>query len=320
MTKTGTGIIVLDQALDDRALPSRFNGGRFDKEMRWAAEKEYVRQIFSNPENRLFRECTPESVRSSLLEVAWSGMSLAPSLGHGYLIPYKFDDGKRVECTFKPGYRGLAHMAMKGGAVLDIPCARVFSMDKFRVYTQNNRRVIEHEEDWKTTNRGQLIAVWAVAKLASGGEMVEVTSAEIIQAAEAASRIRNPKGGMAWRGKFRDQMELKVSIRRVLKMVPSDPAGWLKHGLEVVDKHDGIDFDKANASVPGEQELCLSDEQVLELEGALSDHDVTGTRASNWLTNLANAYNVKHIRDMPAKYFNEAKARLLARARNARDR
>lgn len=313
MSKTGTGIIVLDQALDDRALPSRFNGNRFDKDMRWAAEKEYARQVLAA--NSELQKCTPESIRASMLEVAWSGMSLAPSTAHAYLIPYKDTDRGVVECTFKPGYRGLAWASMQGGAVTDLNAARVFSQDHFEVYTRDNRRIVDHREDWKTLNRGKVIAVWAIAKLASGGERVEVTPWEIIEAAEAAAKVKNPKGGFAWKGKFRDQMELKVSIRRVLKLVPSDAKGWLKHGLEVVDKHDGVDFDKIQAPAPGDQDLLLSDEQVRELEATLSDYSITGARAQNWLTTMANAYNAKDVRDLPAKYFDEAKARLQARAR-----
>lgn len=314
-SKTGTGIMVLDVALDDRALPSKFNGNRFDKEMRWAAEKEYVRQVVAA--NTQLQECTPESIRTSLLEVAWSGMSLAPATAHAYLIPYADKERGIVECTFKPGYRGLAWASMQGGAVIDINANRAFSQDFFEVNTIDNRRIITHKEDWKVKNRGSVIAAYTIAKLASGGERVDVTPWEIIEAAEAAAKVKNPRGGYAWKGKFRDQMEMKVSIRRCLKLVPSDAKGWLKHGLEVVDKHDGIDFDKGGTSVPGEQELCLSDEQVLALEAVLSDHGVTGDRASNWLTNMANAYNVKHVRDMPAKYFEEAKTRLAARARAA---
>jgi phage RecT family recombinase len=311
----GSQLTVFNEAFADRALPSRFNGNRFDKEMRWAAEKHFAQQVaIANPQ---LLECTPDSIRTSMLEVAWSGMSLAPSLGHGYLIPYWNDTLKARECTFKPGYRGLAYMAMKGGAVLDIPCARVLQADKFRVYTVNNRQVIDHEENWEVSNRGPLIAVWSVAKLASGGEQVEVTPAAVIAAAEAASMAKNPKGGKAWKGAFRDQMERKVSIRRVLKLVPPDPAGWLRHGLEVVDKHDAIDFDKVPPAQQGGQELLISDAQALELHAMLTDRGFSSTRAENWLTNAANHYGCKHIRDLPAKHFEDAKARLKARADKA---
>jgi phage RecT family recombinase len=311
----GTELTVFNQAFQDRALPSRFNGNRFDKEMRWAAEKHFAQQVaIANPQ---LLECSPESIQTSMLEVAWSGMTLAPSLGHGYLIPYWNDTLKVRECTFKPGYRGLAYMAMKGGAVMDIPCARVLQADKFRVYTENNRQVIDHEENWQVSNRGPLIAVWSVAKLASGGEQVEITPAHVILAAEAASMAKNPRGGKAWKGAFRDQMERKVSIRRVLKLVPPDPSGWLRHGLEVVDKHDAIDFDKVPPAAHGSQELLVSEDQVLQLHALLTDRGFTAARAENWLTNAANAFNCRTIRDLPARHFEEAKTRLAARANKA---
>ncbi len=312
----GNELVVFKEAFSDKALPSRFNGNRFDKEMRWAAEKEYANQVAMKNTDLL--KCTPESIRSSMLEVAWSGMSLAPSLGHGYLIPYWNEAIGAKECSFKPGYRGLAYMAMKGGAVTSLQCARVLQADTFRVFLADNRRKIEHEENWQVTNRGPLIACYSIATLASGETMAEVTHADIIAAAEAAAKAKNPKGGHAWKGAFRDQMELKVAIRRNLKLIPPDPAGWMKHGMEVVDKHDAIDFDKVPPADKGAQVLCISEQQVTELHAVLTDRDMPADRADNWLKNAANAYNVNDIRNLPAKDFEEAKARLVARADRAK--
>lgn len=315
MSKTGTALAVIDQAFTDKALPSRFNGNRFDKEMRWAAEKAYAIQVISK--SRDLQQCTPESIRLSMLEVAWSGMSLAPSASHAYLIPYENKRQQVVECTFKPGYRGLAYMSMKGGAVIDIQAARVFEHDSFRVYTRDNRRIVDHEENHQVVSRGKLTNVWSIAKLAGGGEQIEVTPADVINAARDQAFKAGEKGGMVWRGPFVDQMQLKVSIRRLLKFIPSDPAGWLRHGLEVVSKHDDVDFDKAPADAPGSQELLVSEDQVLQLHAVLTDRGFSAARAENWLTNAANAYNCKNIRDLPAKHFEEAKARLVARADKA---
>jgi phage RecT family recombinase len=318
MRKSGHDLVVINQAFDDRALPSRFNGNRFDKDMRWAAEKEYAIQVISK--SRTLQECTPESIRTSLLEVAWSGMSLAPSMAHAYLIPYEDRANQVVECTFKPGYRGLAYMSMKGGAVTAIQAARVFALDQFRVYTQNNRRIVDHEENHQVSNRGVLTNVWSIAQLASGGEQIEITPADVIEAAKQQAFKAGAKGGMVWRGPFVDQMQLKVSIRRLLKLIPSDPAGWLRHGLEVVSKHDDVDFDKVPPSAPGSQELVVSEDQVLQLHAVLTDRGFSSAKAENWLTNAANAYGCKNIRDLPARHFDDAKVRLVARADKAAER
>jgi phage RecT family recombinase len=323
----GTDLITIDdlpKVLNDKKLIARFNGNRFDKEgMRWAAEREYAIQVFkANPS---LLKCDPDTIRTSLLEVAWSGMSLAPALAHAYLIPY--DDRERGvrECTFKPGYRGLAYMAQKGGAVKGFTLGRVLEQDfhhpgKFRVYTQNNRKVVEHEENWQVQNRGKLVACYAISLLASGESHVEVTSAEIIEAAFKASMTKNPKGGFAWKGPFRDQMELKVSIRRNLKLVPADATGWLQRGIEVVDKHDGIDFGKLDADAGEPAEVCLSEQQITELHAVLTDNGYTSERATKTLHNLAEFYGARALEFVPAAKFEDAKARLLERAKQAAKR
>lgn len=309
----GTALQVYETAFGDKRLPSRFNGNRFDTSMRWQAEKEYALQLIKKNEQLL--KATPESIQTSMLEVAWSAMSLAPSLGHAYLIPYYSEHARAQECSFAPGYRGMAYVAQKGGACTGLTCARVMEQDKFRVFTDGNRRIVQHEENWDVINRGKLKAVYVIAHLASGESQVEVCSADIIAKAEAASRKKNPNGGFAWKGDFRDQMEIKVAIRRCLKLVPADGSGWLKRALETSDKHDGIDFsipdDKAGD--PEAQLLIVSDEQVLELHAALTTRGLTGEQADTWLLNLAHAYGLHRIHDLPARHYDEAKARMLAR-------
>jgi len=76
-----------------RSLSSKFTAGRFDKNMKWSAERQFAIQIIEN---------------------SFSGLSLSPTLCHGYLIPY----GKT--CSFSAGYRGLMALAFKAGTVKSI--------------------------------------------------------------------------------------------------------------------------------------------------------------------------------------------------------
>ena len=307
----GTELAVLNEALKDKALPSRFNSNRFDKGMRWAAEKTYAAQIFQK--NESLQRCTRESIEVAMLEVAWSGLTLAPSLAHAYMIPYKDRDRKVTEVTFNPGYRGLAFLAQKGGAVRGLTVNHVYEHDKFRVFTDNNRRVVQHEENWQVTTRGKLIACYCIAHLASGEDRVEVTPASIIQSAEQAAKSRGEKGGMVWRGPFRDQMELKVSIRRCLKLIPADGEGWLQHAQDVSNKFDGIEFGPPPQEASGAPEIVISQEQALRLHAQLTDRGVASADADTWLTRLANAYGLRRIEDLPARHFDEAQQRMLNR-------
>lgn len=307
----GTGLVLFDSAFNDKALPSKFNGARFNKDMRWQAEKEYAFQaMVKNPD---LQTVTPDSLKIAMLEVAWSGLTLAPALAHSYLIPWRDNDRGVKEVQFTPGYRGLAWLAQRSGAVKGLTVNHVYEHDKFRVFTDNNRRIVQHEESWHLTNRGALIATYCIAHLASGEDRVEVTPVTILKAAEEAASKRNAKGGMVWRSKFRDQMELKVSIRRCLKLVPADASGWIQHAHAVSDKYDGIDFGPPPQEASGGAEVVVSDEQVLQLHASLTDRGLTAEQATDWLAKLANAYGLRKIEDLPAKSFDEAQQKLIDR-------
>ena len=124
-------LMVITTALngsESKSLASKFNSGRFDKSMKWAAERSFAMQAFKK--NEQLQRCSMESIQNAMLDVAYSGLTLAPSLAHGYLIPYG------NVCTFSPGYRGLMHMGFKAGTVKSIQVNLAYRQDPtFRVST-----------------------------------------------------------------------------------------------------------------------------------------------------------------------------------------
>lgn len=304
------GLTEMQELLKDKSLTSQFNAGRHDKLVRYAAEREYAMQIIRGNED--LQKCSLETLRTAMLQVAWSGLSLAPMLGHGYLIPYK------PVATFSPGYRGLIHLGYKGGMVKSVQAVRVLSRDRFRVYTANNRRIVEHEE--AHGDRGHLVAVYVITQFMNGGEHVQVTDLETILAAEAQSTKKNPKGGMVWRGKFRSEMELKVGIRQAWKYWPVDDAGHLRHAMAVANKFDDSpEFEKDTDPGVQDQELLINETQVLELHAYLTGAEMPSDKADQWLQLLAEAMGLRTISDLPERRYDEAFSRLKDRLRRSKE-
>jgi recombination protein RecT len=61
------------------------------------------------------QQCTPESVYISALRAATLHLSVDPSLGQAYLVPFKNRKTGKDIATFIPGYKGLYDMAIRTG-------------------------------------------------------------------------------------------------------------------------------------------------------------------------------------------------------------
>jgi phage RecT family recombinase len=293
-----TALERFENTLTDRRIVSQFNASRFDRDLKWSAEKQYA--IAAIRANEALQRADPDSLRMALLDVSFSGLSLAPMKGHGYLIPY---DG---QVKFMPGYRGLLHLVHRAKTIQSVQPGLVHLNDRFRVYTRDNNRVVEHELALK--NRGPLTHAYCIAKFTNGGQHVEVMNAEELAACEKAASAKNPKGGMVWRSAFGEQMAIKSCMRRAWKWWPQDQEGAIEHAMTVVNKAEPVEFERAPDQAPEETEVCLSDVQQLELHAFLADREVPDP--DTWLARLAQAFGAKSLSLVPARRFDEAKKRL----------
>lgn len=295
-------IMVINQALhgpDYKSLVGKFNSGRFDPSMKWAAERSFAEQAIQK--NEKLQICTPESIQGSMLDVAYSGLSLSPTLAHGYLIPY----GKT--CSFAPGYRGLLHMAYKAGTIKSVQVNLVYQNDPaFRVWTDEHGRHLQHEENARG-KRGEVTHAYCIANLTAGGPpMIEVMSRADLDAVE--NQAKRKGGGMVWSTPWKPEMQKKAVTRRASKYWPKDSGGILKHMMEVSDRHDGVEFAPSHDQTQPEAELCMNTDQYTELSDLLTDRGITPEAAPEWLRRWAQSKGYASIEDTPARLFDEAKA------------
>jgi recombination protein RecT len=297
-------IAVIHESLhgsESKSLASRFNSGRFDKDMKWAAERSFALQAINK--NEQLQRCSTESIQSAMLDVAYSGLTLAPSLAHGYLIPYG------NTCTFSPGYRGLMHMGFKAGTVKSIQVNLACRNDTiFRVWTDERGRHLQHEENMG--KRGEVTHAYCICNLTAGGPpIIEVMGRADLDAVRSASKDK--RTGSVW-NIWPAEMMKKAVIRRASKFWPKDNGGLIQHMMEVSDRHD-VEFSPSPDETPSEAELCMTDDMNTELNDVLVNRGISATAAPEWLRRWAQSKGYASISDTPGRLFEEAKKTLIER-------
>ena len=164
--------------------------------------------------NPKLRECDPWSVVASVIQCAQLGLEPGSGLGHAYLVPY----GK--ECTMIPGYKGLAELARRSGAVSSVTAVLVYEGDEFNEGIVNG----EHQINWKparSTGKREdkdIVAVIATAKFYAGGSQAVAMTREQVDAIRDGLRYKSD----TWRLHY-GEMAKKTAVRRLMKLMPQSP-------------------------------------------------------------------------------------------------
>lgn len=269
--------------LDDKSLISRFSANRADRQIRWTAQRSFALQIIQGSEQ--LRKCSPQSIHNCMLDVAFTGLTLAPSQSLLYLIPY---DGK---ATLSIGYRGMEQLAYRTGVIESIQAALVCANDPvFTVGTGPNGRYVMHQE--ARTDRGDVTHAYCIARFKSGASHVEVMDREQLEAVEEAATKRNKKGGAVWRSKFRGEMQKKAVIRRAWKHWPQDADGRLAQAQTIMDTVEPVTFE-------GESVRILSKTQTSSLTDLCAEHNIS-------TDTVCRAFGVATLSLLPEKSYEEA--------------
>lgn len=171
-------------------------------------------------------ECTVESLMGAVVQCSQLGLEPNTPLGHAYLIPFekKKKSGNqwvtdKVETQIVIGYKGLIDLARRSGQVVSIAAHAVHEGDTFD-YAYGLDEKLEHKP--AMSNRGRVIAFYAVAKLVGGGHAFEVMSAEQVNEIRDASqnyKFARDKEKTVW-GQHYEEMGRKTVLRRLFKYLP----------------------------------------------------------------------------------------------------
>jgi len=183
----------------ERALPSHIDPGKMLQVVLTAITKQ--------PK---LLECKPATIAKAVLESSQLGLMPDGVLGHGYMVPYG------TNCTFIPGYKGLIELARRSGKVDSIFARAVYEGDEFD-YEYGLEPKLTHKDSRLLGNeKGQLVAVYAVARLKDAEPAFDVMHKEDVE----KNRKRSPASTSGpWVTDY-DEMAKKTVLRRLCKYLP----------------------------------------------------------------------------------------------------
>jgi recombination protein RecT len=156
-------------------------------------------------------ECTAESITGALLTS--SALGLEPGInGECYLIPYRDNKRRVVECQFIMGYQGIVKLFWQHPRAARIDAQTVYSSDQF-TYSKGLRPTLEHipVED----NEAVPTHYYGI---------VEVTGAQPLWDVFTAGQVKLlRRGKVGSSGNIPDPMrwmERKTALKQVLKLAP----------------------------------------------------------------------------------------------------
>ncbi len=279
---TTHALVEYKDTLNDRSLISRFNAGRSDKHLKYSAQRSFALQLIQGSE--ALRDCSPESIHNCMLDIAFTGLTLAPSQAHLYLIPYK---GK---ATLSIGYRGMEQLAYRTEVISVIQAALVRENDPvFSVGSGPQGRYLMHEEARK--DRGDVTHAYCVAHFKDGKQHIEVMDIEQLDAVEEAASKRNPRGGAVWRSRFRGEMQKKAVIRRAWKHWPQDSDGRLQRAQLIMDTVEPVVFE-------GESTRIISASQMNTITDLCAENNIS-------TDTVCRAFGVVSLALIPEKSYDE---------------
>jgi recombination protein RecT len=157
--------------------------------------------------NAKLAECNPITVIGAFIRATQLGLEPGGQLGQAYFVPFK------GECQLVIGYRGMIELAYRSGKVASITARTVHTNDLFEWELGTDERITHKPA---AGDRGSLVAVYAMAKLTTGGIHFEVLDLAEIEKAKRASKS---SGFGPWKDHF-EEMAKKTAIRRLFKYLP----------------------------------------------------------------------------------------------------
>ena len=205
---TSMSIADLIRALEPeikRALPSVLTPERFTRMA--------LNALSNTPK---LAECSQMSFIAALMNSAQLGLEPNTPLGQCYLIPFKNNKTKQLECQFQIGYKGMIDLVYRNDSVQTIQAQTVYSNDEFQYELGLNPK-LHHKP--AINDRGEPVAFYSYFKLENGGFGFEVMSREeVIEYANKYSQGINSSYS-PWKSCY-EEMAKKTVIKQALKYAP----------------------------------------------------------------------------------------------------
>lgn len=230
-----------------------------------------------------------DSLKSAIMNIAATGLTLNPAEQYAFLVPRKFKIGyDQVDFVcLDISYRGLVKAATDTGSVLYVKADIVYEKDTFEIGEIGKAPVHKHNPFAK--GRGEIVGAYCVAKTAHGDYLTDVMSAEeLYKIRDKSESWKNEKARVysPWFN-FETEMMKKTVIKRASKLWPKTKLSEKLHSaIDIVNEHEGIDFTPEKSlqeealeegHIPPEQRQAGPEYLVLKgklADGQLKDYEL----------------------------------------------
>ncbi len=181
-----------------------------------SVEEFYVTCVNAVKKNPALLQCDPKSLFGAILLSAECGLRPNTPEQHAFILPYG------QEAKFQVGYKGLIEMMYRNPRVKSIYAEAVFENDTFD-YGYGLEPFLTHKP-FRGGDRGSLICVYAVCKLADADPIftvVEKSELNKIRSFSASASGKGAKYSPYNNGTdVHNFMEIKSAIKKLSKLIP----------------------------------------------------------------------------------------------------
>lgn len=209
------------------------------------------------------QQCTIESLFGALVQCSQLGLEPNTPLGHAFLIPFENRRLGKTEVQIVFGYKGLLDLARRSGQIVSIAAHEVCENDLFEFEYGLDEKLSHRPAMLKP--RGEVVAFYAVAKLAGGGHAFEVMSVSQVEAIRDSAqnyKFAKDKEATVW-GKNFVEMGRKTVLRRLMKYLP---VGIELATAVALDSKAEDESQNLSAVLSGDFEVVDSDGVITTLE------------------------------------------------------
>lgn len=163
------------------------------------------------------RTCTPESFLLAIMEAAEVGLEPNTPLHHAALVPFFNNKTGKNEVQFQAEWRGLVHLAAKGGGLKTARARLVYEADDCHI-EEGVERSITHRPNLTVADRGEVVLAYAVAELKDGTVDWDYMTRAQLDKIRAGSKAANSGPWVD----HTEQMYKKTIIKRLMNQIPLD--------------------------------------------------------------------------------------------------
>lgn len=210
--------------------------------------------------NSYLQKCAPASILSAVGQAAAMNLSISPTLGQAYIVPYK--DGFNYKAQFQIGTKGLIQLAMRSGQYKTINVDAVYEGEI------KSRDRATGEISWQDRTSNEVVGYFAIFELTNGFRKTFYMSVEELKAhAEKYSQsyrydIKNGKKTSPWTTNFAAMAE-----KTVLKLLIS------KFGIISIELENAIQADQAVISKDNDYRYIDNERRPIDFETVESEID-----------------------------------------------